>query len=236
MLSLRNLLSKIFGTAQHWGYLPALIDKRERLALQPLQAKSLLAELCEPYRAMVLLAVLSGLRRGEIFGLRWKSVDFEQNRILVSESNYEGRQSAPKTRASRRMVFVDSQVLQALARIRDTNAQPDEYVFHTDRGTPLNPNNVQNRVLNPACDRAGTPRVSWHNFRYTFSTWADPTGESIKALQTQLGHTDARLTLSVYIQPMPEGQRQIASKVARVLDPVGPKSAVTEVPGSELIQ
>ena len=65
--------------------------------------------------------------------------------------------------------------------------------------------------------------MSWHNFRYTFSTGANPRGESIKALQSQLGHTDSRLTLSVYTQPMPEAQKLLAGKVARVLLPVAPK-------------
>ena len=99
-------------------------------------------------------------------------------------------------------------------------------VFQTDRGTPFNPNNVMNRVLGPACEEAGIPHVSWHNFRYTFSTWANPTGESIKALQSQLGHTDSRLTLSVYTQPMPEAQKLLAGKVARVLLPVAPKLTI----------
>jgi integrase len=246
VLSLRNLLSKVFGTAQKWGYLvsnpargaqvPTLTDTRERLALDTTQVQKLLAELSEPYRTMVVLAVLSGLRRGEIFGLRWKSVDFAQGRIFVIESNYEGRQNAPKTRASRRMVFLDDLAMSALARIKPSSAQPDEFVFHTERGTPLNPNNVLNRILHPACERAGIPRVSWHNFRYTYSTWANPTGESIKALQAQLGHTDPRVTLSVYTQPMPDAQRQIAMKVARVLDPVGPKSVNTEQTERGLIQ
>lgn len=70
--------------------------------------------------------------------------------------------------------------------------------------------------------------MSWHNFRYTFSTWANPTGESIKALQTQLGHNDARLTLDVYTQPMPEAQKLLADKVARVLLPVAPKLEIAD--------
>lgn len=53
----------------------------------------------------------------------------------------------------------------------------------------------------------------------TYSTWAEPTGENIKALQAQLGHTDSRLGLGVYTHPMPEAQAKIASKVARVLLP-----------------
>lgn len=233
LLSLRNLLSKIFGTAQKWGYLqtnpaqgtqvPAQIAIRERLTLTPEQVRALLAKLTEPCRTMVLLAVLSGLRRGEIFGLRWKSVDWIEGSIVVVEADYEGHSAAPKTRASCRKVFVDSTVIESLKNLRPERFQPNDLVFATDRGTSFNPNNVLNRALHPACKEAGIPRVSWHNFRYTFSTWANPTGESIKALQSQLGHTDSRLTLSVCTQPMPEAQKLLAGKVARVLLPVAPK-------------
>jgi integrase len=180
LLSLRNLLSKIFGTAQKWGYLqtnpaqgtqvPAQIATRERLTLTPEQVRALLAELPEPFRTMVLLAVLSGLRRGEIFGLRRRSINRSEGAILVVEANYEGHAAPPKTRASCRKVFVDPTVIEALERLRPQAFQPDDLVFCTDRGTPLNPNNVLNRVLHPACKAAGIPRVSWHNFRYTFST------------------------------------------------------------------
>ena len=112
-------------------------------------------------------------------------------------------------------MFVDGLVLEALACLRPVHCQPDELVFHTERGTPLNPNNVRNRVLNPACRRAGIARVGWHAFRYTYSTWANPTGESIKALQAQLGHTDPNLTLGVYTQPMPEAQLPKGRVVSR---------------------
>jgi len=238
VLSVRNRLRRIFGVAKSWGYiasnpadevqLPALCDVREKVVLTPEQMRRLLAEMPEPYRTMVLVAVLSGLRRGELFGLRWKSVDFSGGSILVCESNYQGHQSEPKPRASRRIVFVDSVVLDALRHIQPEVATADAFVFSSGCGTVLNPENVRNRVLYPACDRAGIPRVGWHSFRYTYATWANPTGESIKALQSQLGHTDAKLTLSVYTQPMPEAQRKMASKIAAVLLPVAPKSESNE--------
>lgn len=239
VLSVRNRLRKMFGVAKSWGYiaanpaddvqLPALCDVREKVVLSPEQMRRLLAELPEPHRTMALVAVLSGLRRGELFGLRWKSVDFSAGSILVCESNYQGQQSQPKTRASRRIVFVDSVVLEALRKIQPEALDPNGYVFSSGRGTALNPENVRARVLYPACDRAGLPRVGWHSFRYTYATWANPTGESIKALQSQLGHTDAKLTLSVYTQPMPEAQRQLASKIAGVLLPLAPKSEEVKV-------
>jgi integrase len=235
VLSLRNRLLKIFGSANKWGYLesnpaqgtevPALVDTRDRRTLTPEQVRRLLAALAEPYRTMLLLAVLSGLRRGEILGLRWKAVDFEDRSVLVSESNFEGHAVPVKTRASRRKVFVDAVLVEALAALRPERYQPEDFVFASETGTALHPTNVQRRVLNPAGERAGIPRVSWHNFRYTYSTWADPSGESIKALQAQLGHTDSKLTLSVYTQPMPKAQKQVARKVAGVLLPNAPKIA-----------
>lgn len=246
VLTIRNVLSKIFTTAVRWGsvhvnpvegvQVPALINRRDRLALKPDEVRRLLAALSEPYRTMVLVAVLSGLRRGELFGLRWKAVDFAEGSITVSESLSAGRAAPVKTRASRRKVFVDCIVLDALQRLRPAQYQPDDYVFTSGRGAPLHVANVQSRVLNPACEQAGIPHVSWHNFRYTYATWANPTNESIKALQAQLGHTDSRLTLSVYTQPMPEAQREIGRKVARVLDPNGPKFGMGDIPVSELIQ
>jgi integrase len=234
VLTFRNRLSKIFETAVRWGYLqsnpthgtqvPALTDTKERVALTPEQARALLAELEEPFRTMVLLAVLSGLRRGELLALRWKNVNFAEHSITVAESIYMGRSAAPKTKASRRKVFIDEVVLENLVRLQPPHFQPDDFLFHTERGTAMNPHNVLNRVILPACKRAGILPLSWHNFRYTYSTWAAATGESIKAVQSQLGHTDPKLTLSVYTQPMPEAQRQVASKVAGVLLPVAPKT------------
>lgn len=246
VLTIRNALSKIFTTALRWGsvnanpvegvQVPALINHRERLALKPDEVRRLLAALSEPYQTMVLLAVLSGLRRGELFGLRWKAVDFAEGSITVSESLSAGRAAPVKTRASRRKVFVDSIVLDALRGLRSVLCQPDDYVFTSGRGLPLHVANVQNRVLNPACERAGVPHVTWHSFRYTYSTWANPTNESIKALQAQLGHTDSRLTLSVYTQPMPEAQQEIGRKVAGVLAPNGPKFRPWGKPASRQVQ
>ena len=72
--------------------------------------------------------------------------------------------------------------------------------------------------------------------RRTFATWSNPTGENLKALQTQLGHTDSRLTLGVYTQPMPEAQRQLATKVERVLLPVAPNLSTPGNGSEEVIQ
>ena len=163
VLSLRNRLSKIFTVAVLWGYVqknpvkgvqvPALADVKKRQTLTPEQFWALYKELGESYQTMVLLAVLSGMRCGEIFGLRWRYVDFEEGLVVVAETVYQGRSSTPKTRASNRKVFVGSMVMDALARLRPHGSAPDDFVFPSSDQTPLSPNNVRNRVLIPACKR-----------------------------------------------------------------------------------
>lgn len=137
----------------------------------------------------------------------------------LRETVYQGHSSQPKTRASNRKVFVGPLVMQALARLKPHDSAPDDFVFPSDNKTPLSPNNVRNRILIAACKRAGIPTVGWHTFRYTYSTRANPSGESIKALQNQLGHVDSKITLGVYVQPILEAQRQIACQSARGFAP-----------------
>jgi hypothetical protein len=96
---------------------------------------------------------------------------------FVAESSYEGHAFAPKTRASRCKVFVDTPLLR-LCRGLVLQMPTRKASFSVRIVAQLsNPNNVRNRVLVSACKRAKIPQVSWHNFRYTYSAWANPSGD-----------------------------------------------------------
>jgi integrase len=234
---LRVLLSRILGVAMEWGYLhennargvklPKQALSVERTFLTVDQARRLIAALGGVVKLLVTVAVLTGLRRCELFGLRWKHIDFGRQVIRVRESLYEGKFNLPKTKSSIRDVPMGEAVCSALLAHRQTTArnQLDDLVFANERGSPLNPQQLLRVVLYPACDRLGLPRVGWHAFRHTHATLLSDGGEPIKLAQAQLGHSDLGTTLQVYTHVVPESQRQAVAKLERTLFPNVPNFA-----------
>ena len=181
--------------------------------------RQLLAALTEPCRSLVLLAVLTGMRIGEILALRWKRLDLLRATIEVAETFSDGRFGSPKTRSSNRVIPMSSSLRNVLNahRIRAVLTAPDDLVFCTSKGTPLNSKNLYNRALAPACDRIKEPRVSWHSFRHTHATQLAESGESLKTAQALLGHSDLETTLNTYMHVIPASQRRAVEQVAGVL-------------------
>jgi integrase len=121
----------------------------------------------EPCTSVVLVAVLTGLRIGEILALRWKRIDQSGVTLEVAENYSSGEFGPPKTKSSRRVIPISSTLAGVLEsrRARANSAAPEDLVFRTAKGTPLNDKNLYNRELAPACDKIGQPRISWHSFR-----------------------------------------------------------------------
>ena len=104
------------------------------------------------------LALLSGLRRGELFALRWRDID-EQSRLLtVREAVYDGVFATPKTEAGARQIPLSDSALTLIAewKAHIESAEADALVFSTRMGTPIAPNNVLRRFIFPACYTSGT--------------------------------------------------------------------------------
>lgn len=193
--------------------------KLERRFYSPAQVRQLLPELTEPCRTVIQLAALTGMRIGEILALRWKRVHLLRGTIEVAETYSDGEFGLPKTRSSSRVIPISDFLRTVLESHRAgvKRNSPDDLVFCTPSGTPLNPKNLYNRVLAPACDRIKQPRVSWHSFRHTHATLLTEVGESIKTAQALLGHSDLGTTLNTYAHVIPDSQRRAVEKVAGVL-------------------
>jgi integrase len=203
--------------------IPSQIVQRERTALTPEQVRKLVAELPEPCKSMVLIAVLTGLRRGELFALRWGVVDFERKLISVRESVYEGQFSSPKTRSSVRKIPMGEALEEIFLRLRRKDNVASALVFASEKGTPLRPENVLKRVIHPACERLGLPKVGWHDLRHTSATLLHE-HEPLRVAQAILGHSDLQTTLG-YTHVLPGWQREAMKRLEReILFPNVPKS------------
>jgi integrase len=222
---LRNLMSKIFGTAKKWGFYsldnPALgvelpektgVRKKDVLSLQ--QIRALLIILREPCRTMVLLGVLTGLRVGEILGLRWKAVDLLSGELRVEQAVYRGTVGSPKTKGSRRVVPLPESAINALSAFKGAG---EELVFRTHEGTAYRDNNLLHRELKPAGVKIGAPWLSWQTLRRTHATLLQAAGGSLKDTSAQLGHSKLSTTHEIYTQPLPAHQRMAVEQLARLV-------------------
>ena len=227
---LRNLMSKVFAVAKTWNFfagenpasavmLPEKTPVREKHALNLTQIQALLDNLREPCRTMALVGLLTGLRIGEILGLRWRDVDLIAGQLRVSQAIYRGTVNTPKTKASRRTLPLPRPVVRTLLLLRpEPGQETDEtLVFHTRDGKPLGDTNLLHRHLKPAGRKIGAPWLSWHTLRRTHATLLQAAGGSIKDAQAQLGHTKLSTTLEIYTLPIPAHQRAAVETLARMV-------------------
>ena len=210
--------------------------KKERRFYSPAEIRLLLAVLGEPCRSIVSMAIQTGMRIGEILALRWKRVDLLNGTLEVAETYSDGEFGSPRTRSSCRVIPIRSILRAQLEAQRATagNAGPDELVFQTSGGTPLNAKNLYNRELAPACDRIGKPRISWHTFRHAHATLLGDVGGSPKTAQSLLGHSDLETTFNTYTHAIPDSQRNAVERVAGVLFSDVLSSADPAVPAGRL--
>jgi integrase len=225
---LRNLLSKIFASAKKWGHfagenpaaaveLPEKQARREKRVLMPDEVTRLLAIVREPVYTMVLIAVLTGLRIGEILGLRWENVDLDRSERRVEQTVYRGSVGSPKTKGSRRTLPLPETAVMALKRLAQRDGDPERLVFSSRKGTALNDSNLLLRHLKPAGKQIGAPWVSWHTFRRTHATLLQLAGGSAKDAQAQLGHSQITTTLGIYTIPVPAHQRAAVEKLSQLV-------------------
>lgn len=143
-----------------------------------------------------LLALLCGLRRGELLGLRWSDVDLSRAQIHIKNQRMTIAgatiNKAPKSAAGRRTLPLPPQVVDALRRAR--RGSGSLYVCE------LSPQQLR-QALFRACDAADVPRIHIHGLRHSMATAALEAGVDVKVLQTLLGHSHYSVTADTYLHP-----------------------------------
>lgn len=182
-----------------------------------------------PYNIVFALALLTGLRQGELLGLQWAAIDWDTATLAVRRSqdaHHVGVFDTPKTPASRRTIHLDAMTLDLLRSHRLAQKRQrlaagpawheGDLVCASGLGTPLNPSNVR-RVLVQYTARAGVPRIKFHALRHTHASLFLQHEPNIRILADRLGHTQVSFTIQTYVHASTDAQARPASGVARSL-------------------
>jgi len=233
-----NVLSKSFRQAVTWRILPRSPvvglhvprrQEREMTALMLDQAHRLL-EAMRGYRleALFVLAITTGMRQGELLGLRWSDVDWDTGSLRVRRQWSHGAYGTVKTRRSERLVSLGPKTVAALLDHRDRQKtergaagdhwQDGDLIFSTPLGRPINRKSMVADLHRFLAD-AGLPRVRFHDLRHTAATAMLQLGINPKIVQERLGHSSIVTTLDTYSHVVPTLQREAADILdARLLN------------------
>lgn len=175
------------------------------------------------------LAVTTGMRRSEVLGLSWDSLDLEEGRLsirqsLVNVNNVPTLQSDTKTASSRRLVNLDDLTVSVLKkhqtsqyeeRLLAGSAWNNEHnlVFVSEIGEMLKPNRIT-RIFKARVEDAGLPRIRLHDLRHTHASNALQAGIHVKVVSERLGHANIGVTLNTYSHTIPAMDEQAAELVA----------------------
>jgi integrase len=169
------------------------------------------------FEALYVLAITTGLRRGELLGLRWDDADLDRGTLRVGRSLVRegGRYvvGETKTKRGRRRVNLTPRTVAALKahrkrqleqRVRVGSLYEDHgLIFASENGTPLNPENLVKRSFKPLLTRADLPEIRFHDLRHTCATLLLSRGVHPKIVQELLGHATIAMTLDTYSHYLP---------------------------------
>ena len=194
--------------------------------LEPAEITVVLHELgsIEPVRTAFLVAAVMGMRRGEIFSLKWADVNLDRATLHVRRSYVDGVEGPPKTESSRRPLPIPPQAVDALKAWKDKSSYtaPSDWVFASNVSfgkQPLWPGTLWRRHVVPALQRAGItkPKLGWHTLRRSYASLLLSTGVSLRVSMELMRHSTAEMTLAAYAQTVGDEKRNAGEKVASLV-------------------
>jgi integrase len=230
------LLHKALKQAVNDGLIPRNVTeavtaprqvRKEIQTLSPEQTRAFLqAAKGDRLEALYLLAIHTGLRQGELLGLRWSDVDMGSAALQVRRTRSAAKGvptfTTPKNNKSR-SVRLTARAVQTLGEHRKRQVeerlkyaglwQETGLIFTSTVGTPLNRHNVFRRSFKPLLRRAGLPDISFHALRHSFATLMLSGREHPKVVQEMLGHSRINTTLDFYSHVLPDMQREAVDRL-----------------------
>lgn len=238
---MHNLLNQAFDQAVKWSLVkvnpvknakPPKVKSEEKITWTVDEVNRFLNLIKDssmeiPY----LLAIFTGMRRGEVLGLKWDDVDFENKKIRIKRSLcfVSGKGlifKEPKTKKSKRQISISQHVVNVLKKHKQKQEfqkeklgvqyQDNNLIVCTDDGKPLDPRNLL-RQFYRLIEEANVPRISFHDLRHTHATILMQQGENPKVVSERLGHSRVGITLDLYSHVSDDLQEQAAEKFENAL-------------------
>jgi integrase len=229
---IRSIMSALYSHAIRWEWadknpISSVRQSAKRQnapdILTPEEIMAILTELSDPLHTMIELDAFTGLRRGELIGLQWGDVDFDNLVLHISRSVVAMVVGLPKTEASQKEVPLDSQWAESLFRWKRVCQYTElgNWVFaspHMKGKQPYWPGTLWRYYSKPALKRAGiSKKVSYHTFRHTFGKLLNANGENAKVVQELLRHASLKVTTDVYMQAISPQKREAQSKLVKMV-------------------
>lgn len=245
VLHYHRLISSMFSTAVEWGVLfsnpcsrtkPPRVKEKEPKYLDEVQAGTLLEILEQEnstYKNVIQLLLFTGMRRGEILGLKWADVDFNNStmQIIRSLQYLPGRglyEDETKNKTSKRVIKLPytaivmlqaHKVKQLEQRLKlGDRWQNSEYIFTTDEGKPINPDTLSSwfsKFIKANADKL--PYITLHSLRHTNATLQIAGGVPITTVAKRLGHTNSNTTGKIYAHAIKSADEIAAETLENLL-------------------
>lgn len=221
MAPLRQILNEAADrfdfTTPYRNIKPLKLQKTDVEPFSLNEVRQILATVRADYRDYYTVRFFTGMRTGEIDGLKWQYVDFERRLILVRETLVAGEEDYTKTDGSQREIQMSEAVFQALQNQSKVSRGRSPFVFCTGEGNPLDHNNVTKRVWYPLLRYLGLKPRRPYQTRHTAATLWLGAGENPQWIARQLGHSSTEMLFKVYARFVPNLTRQDGSAFERLL-------------------
>jgi integrase len=247
---IRDLMGVLFNHAIRWGFTDRnpisgpvkgsgvrQSSKRQSIPdiLDVSEMQAIIAELQLRERVLLFLDMVTGLRRGELAGLRWSDIDLGKMEINVTRSVVDQVVGRCKTESSQKPVPLDEYTARDLQEWHRFTPyrEPEDWIFASDssragkkRGKqPLWLSTIMRYHIQPVIKRLGIDkRVSWHTFRRTYTTLLQANREDVKVVQELLRHSSVKVTMDIYAQAQMPAKRAAQNKVVEMIRPQMPQS------------
>ena len=199
------------------------LPKAEHKEMQTLHIEQLTSFLREAKDsgvfALYYIDLTTGLRRGELLGLKWSDIDLEKGDLRVQRQigRIDGKiiEMPLKTKNAYRTLPLSADAIDVLMQQRRKTGNSD-WVFPSPTGGPMSPDGVLH-MLQRVLKRAGLPRIRFHDLRHTFATMALQNGVDVKTVSSMLGHYSAGFTLDTYAHVTTDAQMKAAQTMGNIL-------------------